>query len=123
GEGKNGVAITGGAGRLLQPGRIIGKAERIRRADVELGLFRGPLIGEDRGVLAGPNATVEATVRANVEVAHELLAKVGVTTLVTLLPGVGGNLVFFVPRQPGLLLFAEPSHARNLRERGRVCSG
>src|SRR5688500_20398397 len=45
--------------RLLQPGRILGKPERIGGPDVDLGLLRGAFIDEQRRVLARADATVK----------------------------------------------------------------
>src|SRR6185503_20902223 len=107
---ENRITLARIGGRFLEPAFVVRKAERIRRANLDLRFLGGPFVEQDRGVLAGPNAPVEAAIRADVEVAHEFLAQIRVPALVTLFPGVRRNLVLFVPRKAGLLFLAEPGH-------------
>src|SRR3954468_18761276 len=52
-----------------------------------------------------------AAVGAYVQIARELLTQGGMAALVALLPGIGRDLVLFVPGEAGLFFFAEPSHS------------
>src|SRR5205085_10929071 len=96
--------------RFLESTLIVGELERIGRPNLDLRLLGRPFVEQQRRVLAGSDAAVMAAIRADVEVADELLAQIRVSALVALLPGVGRNLVFFVARKARLFLFAEPSH-------------
>ena len=56
---------------------------------------------------------------AHVEIAHELLAQIGVPAFLTFLPRVRRDLVLLAPRLAGLLFFPEPCHSRNVNRLAR----
>ncbi len=118
GEGEHRVAVAGVGRRFLEPGRIVGEAERVGGPYLDLGLFGRAFIEQYVRVLGRANSAVEATAGAHVEIPHELLAQIGVAAGVAFFPRVRRDLVLLVPRQAGLLFLLEPSHTRNLGHRG-----
>src|SRR5205823_655127 len=113
GEGEDRVSFAGGVRRAGEPGRVIGKAERIGGANLRLRLLGSSFIEQDVRVLRRADAAVMATVRTDIEVPLEFLADVGVAADLALLPRIGGNLVLLPARESGLLFLLEPGHAGN----------
>ena len=83
---------------------------------VELILPDLTFIEENRDVVTSPDPTVIVAVGANIQIANELLANVGMPTRLTLLPRIGRNLQLFRARSPGFFLLFPPCHPGNVRD-------
>ncbi len=110
--------------RLLEARRILGKAERVGRAKIDLHLLHRPFIQQQGAILGRPNAAMVVAVRAHVHVARELFTDVRVSARFAFFPDVSGDLESLSPRLPGLFVFlVPPSHGGNLGVTGSLRLG
>jgi hypothetical protein len=89
---------------------VFRKPERVGRAQLRLGFLGGPLVEKDRDVVTGTYTAVIVAVRADIQIANELLAKVSMPARLALLPRVGRDLELLRARGARLFLLLPPCH-------------
>ena len=99
--------------RLLEPGGIVGKLERIDGGEFLILLDDRPRVEEQCEIFVGAEPPVVIALRTDIVVPLELLPDIGVIARLTLLPGVLGDLETLGAGATGGFLLTEPSHAES----------
>src|SRR6185437_3218224 len=110
----NRVRVACVGGRLLQTLRVLGKAERVHRSQLDIELLPAAVVHEEPDIVPRADPAMVVAVGTHVEIAHELLAQIRVPACLALLPRIRGNLEALATGLPDLPVLSKPGHSRNV---------